>query len=169
MKGFFDFDIIEHMPIPKKLINFLDKSKAKYEILKHKTVYTAFDKAKTLRVKENIIGKTLVVKMDKNYALVLVPANKNLDKDKLKKIAKAKSIDFVKEAWMKKNIKGAKIGAVPPFGILWKLPIFADKTLLLQPKIIVNSGDHNYSLKLLSSVFKKLIPDLVLGQFSKSK
>jgi len=157
------------MPIPKKLINFLDKSKVKYEILKHKTVFTAFDKAKTLRVKENIIGKTLVVKMDKNYALVLVPANKNLDKDKLRKTAKAKSIDFVKEAWIKKNIKGAKIGAVPPFGSLWKLPTFVDKSLLLQPKIIVNSGDHKFSLKLLSSVFKKLIPDLVLGQFSKSK
>ncbi|MFA4998536.1 MAG: hypothetical protein WC514_00720, partial [Candidatus Paceibacterota bacterium] len=68
------------MPISKKLINFLDKSKVKYEVLEHKTVYTAFDKAKTLRVKENIIGKTLVVKIDKNYALVLVPANKNLDK-----------------------------------------------------------------------------------------
>ncbi len=164
------------MPISKKLVNFLDKSKVKYEVLKHKTVYTAFDKAKTLRVKENIIGKTLVVKMDKNYALVLVPANKNLDKDKLKKAAKAlpagrqaKSIDFVKEAWMKKNIKGAKIGAVPPFGSLWKLPTFADKLLLAQPKIIVNSGDHNFSLKLLSSSFKKLIPDLISGQLSKSK
>lgn len=157
------------MPIPKKLINFLDKSKVRYEVLEHKTVYTAFDKAKTLRVKENIIGKTLVVKTDKNYALVLVPANKNLDKDKLRKLAKAKSIDFVKEAWMKKNIKGAKIGAVPPFGILWKLPTFVDRSLLLQPKIIVNSGDHNFSLKLLSSSFKKLIPDFVSGQFSKSK
>ncbi|MFA4998911.1 MAG: YbaK/EbsC family protein [Candidatus Paceibacterota bacterium] len=157
------------MPIPKKLVNFLDKSKAKYEVLEHKTVYTAFDKAKTLRVKENIIGKTLVVKIDKNYALVLVPANKNLDKDKFRKTAKVKSIDFVKEAWMKKNIKGAKIGAVPPFGILWKLPTFVDKSLLLQPKIIVNSGDHNFSLKLLSSSFKKLIPDFVSGQFSKSK
>ncbi len=157
------------MPISKKLVNFLDKSKVKYEVLKHKTVYTAFDKAKTLRVKENIIGKTLVVKMDKNYALVLVPANKNLDKNKLRKVAKAKSIDFVKEAWMKKNIKGAKIGAVPPLGILWKLPTFIDKSLLLQSKIIVNSGDHNFSLKLLSPSFKKLLPDLVSGQFSKSK
>ena len=35
--------------IPGKIIKFLEKGKVKYEILKHRTVYTAFDKAKTLK------------------------------------------------------------------------------------------------------------------------
>ncbi len=157
------------MVIPKKILNFLDKSKIKYEVLKHKTVYTAFDKAKTLRVKENIIGKTLIVKADKDYLLVLIPANKNLDKNKLKKSAKKKSLDFVREAWIKKNIRGVKFGSIPPLGLIWKLPTFIDKSLLKSPKIIINSGDYNFSLKLLSSSFKKIIPDLFSGQFSKSK
>jgi len=157
------------MAVPKKIINFLEKAKIKYELVKHRTVYTAYDKAQTLHLAEKMVGKTLVVKMDKNPALVLIPANKNLDKEKLRKIAKAKTIDFLKEAWMKKNLKGVKIGAIPPFGNIFGLKTFIDNSLLKQPKIIINGGDYNWSIKISGPSFKKLIPDLITGSFSKAK
>jgi len=156
------------MPIPKKIINFLEKNKIKYEPIKHRTVYTAFDKAATLKVPQKIVGKTLVVKLDKNPAIVLIPANKNLDKEKLKKVAKAKKVDFLKEAWMKKNLKGVKVGAIPPFGNLWGLATFIDRSLINQSKIIVNGGDYNWSIKITPATLKKLIPDLLIGSFSKT-
>jgi len=157
------------MPIPKKIINFLKKNKIKYEPIEHRIVYTAFDKAATLKVPQKIVGKTLVVKLDKNPAIVLIPANKNLDKEKIKKIAKAKKIDFLKEAWMKKNLKGVKLGAIPPFGSLWRLKTFIDRSLINQPKIIINGGSYNWSIKITPANSKKLIPDLVIGSFGKSK
>ena len=156
------------MPIPKKIINFLEKNKIKYEPIKHRTVYTAFDKAATLKVPQKIVGKTLVVKLDKNPAIVLIPANKNLDKEKLKKVAKVKGVDFIKEAWMKKNLKGVKVGAIPPFGNLWGLATFIDRSLINQSKIIVNGGDYNWSIKITPATLKKLIPDLLIGSFSKT-
>ncbi len=157
------------MPIPKKITKYLEKAKVKYEPVKHKTVYTAHDKAATLRVPEKIVGKTLVMKFDRNVGLVLIPANKNLDKVKFRKVAKAKNVDFVKEAWMKKNLKGVKVGAIPAFGNLFKLPTFVEKSLLRNPKIILNSGDYNFSIKISSINFKKLIPDLITGSFGKAK
>lgn len=157
------------MPIPKKIIKFLDKNKIKFETLKHRTVFTAFDKARTLKIPEKIVGKTLAIKLDKNLSLVLIPANRNLDKRELKKIAKAKKIDFVKEAWMKKNLKGVKVGALPPFGNLWKIPTFIDRNLFKNKKIIINGGDYTFSIKISPAVFKKIIPDLVISSFSKSR
>ena len=120
------------------------------------------------RAAQKMIGKTLVVKLDKP-ALVLIPANKNLDKEKLKKVAKVKNVDFIKEVWMKKNLKGVKVGAIPPFGNLWHLPTFIDKSLLNQTKIVVNGGSYNWSIKINPASLKKLIPDLVIGNFSKAK
>jgi Ala-tRNA(Pro) deacylase len=157
------------MTIPKKIVNFFEKAKVKYEPVKHRTVYTAHDKAQTLRVPEKIVGKTLVIKMDKKVGLVLIPANKNLDKEKLKKITKSKTIDFLKESWMKKNLRGVKIGTVPPFGSLWKLPTFIDKALFRESKIIINAGDYNWSIKISPAVLKKLIPDLIVGSFTKTR
>lgn len=157
------------MPVPKKITKFLDASKVKYETIKHRTVYTAFDKSQTLKVKPKIIGKTLVLKLDKTPAIVLIPADKNLNKEKLKKLVKAKKVDFLKERLVKKMFKGVKIGATPPFGSLWKIRTIADRGLLLNPKIILNSGDYNFSLKINSGSFKKLVPDLIIGSISKKK
>lgn len=157
------------MAIPGKVIKYLEKSKAKYEAVEHRTVYTAYDKAVTLGVSQKIVGKTLVVRLDRAPALVLVPANKNLDKQKLRKAAKAKKVDFIKEAWMKKNLKGVKVGAIPPLGNLWKLATFADRGLIKNPKIIVNGGDYNWSIKISGAGFKKLVPDLITGNFGKAR
>jgi len=169
------------MPIPAKVKRFLDRNKVKYEAIEHRTVFTAFDKATTLRVLQKIVGKTLALKTDptgkpsasygagKTYALALIPSNKNLDKMKFKKVAKAKHIDFAKEVWIKKNLKGVKVGAVPPFGFLWKLPTFADRSLMNQKNIIVNGGAWNWSIKITPAVFKKMIPGLILGGFCKPR
>ncbi len=157
------------MEISQKIIKFLEKGKIKYQPIKHKTVYTAYDKAKTLKVLEKTIGKTLIVKLDKKPALILISANKNLEKEKLKKLAKVKKIDFLKENWMKKNLKGIKVGAISPFGNLWGLATFVDKTLFKESYIIVNGGNYNWSIKIKSSDFKKLMPDLIAGSFSKKK
>lgn len=150
------------MAIPSKVLKFLEKAKVKYEPVKHKKVYTAYDKAATLRVPLKIVGKTLVVKLDRNPALFLIPANKNLDKKKLK-------AKFVSEGVIKNKLKGVKVGAIPPFGSLWKLPTFIDRGLLKNPKIIVNAGDYNWSLKINPAIFKKLLPNLIFGNFSKAK
>jgi len=71
---------------PVKIVNYLEKMGINHEILEHKTVYTAIDVANTLKKKLNQIVKSLVVKADQDYYLVLLPADKNLDEEKLKKI-----------------------------------------------------------------------------------
>lgn len=164
------------MKIPQKVIKFLDKNKVKYEIIHHKVVYTAYDKAATLRVKPNIIGKTLVLKIDKGMAVVLIPGNKNLDKNKFRKIAKAmpsgrqaKKIDFISEKVIKNKFKGIKIGAIPPFGKLWGLPTFMDRSLINQKKIIISGGVYNSSIKIKGADLKKAIQDLIIGNFGKVK
>ena len=155
------------MKIPQKVIRFLSQNKVNYEIINHRTVYTAYDKAATLKVRLNMIGKTLIVKTDGDLTIILIPGNKNLDKNKFKKLAKIKKLDFISEKLMKNKFKGVKIGAIPPFGSLWRLPTFIDKSLINSPKIIINSGDYNFSIKLKGAALKKLIPSLVIGNFTK--
>lgn len=167
------------MAVSQKILKFLENNKAKYDLIEHKIVFTAHDKAATLKVPEKTVGKTLVARLDKDFAIILIPANKNLDKGKLKDIINkqrkksgqkaVKSIDFASEVWMKNNLKGVKVGAVAPFGNLWKLSTFADNGLLKNPKIIINAGDWNKSLNINSVSYKKIVPDLVTGNFSKSR
>lgn len=165
------------MKIPSKIIKFLEKSGVKYEIVEHKTVYTAYDKAATLRVKPNVIGKTLVLKTDSEMAMVLIPGNKNLDKVKFQKILSAwrkkqglklvKKIDFISETVMKNKFKGIKLGAIPPFGKLFRLPMFVEKGLLKEKKIFLSSGIYEESFTVSPRIFVKL--EGIFGIFSKAK
>jgi Ala-tRNA(Pro) deacylase len=163
------------MAIPKKIINFLEKAKVKYEIIEHKTVFTAFDKSQTLKVPEKIVGKTLILKSNNSLFFVLVPANKNLDLKKIKKkVGKdaerpKEKVELAPERLIKKKIKGVKLGAIPPFGNLWGFQTFVDNSIKKEKEIILNGGDWNFSIKIFTKDLKKLIPDLVFGSFSKKK
>ncbi|OWK27030.1 MAG: hypothetical protein US76_00170 [Parcubacteria group bacterium GW2011_GWA2_38_13b] len=165
--------------ILKSLLKFLEDKKIKYEIIKHKTVYTAIDAAGTQHVKPDEIIKTLVMNLDNKYALALISASKNLDKDKFKKAANVwakknnakvvKIIGFAKEIWMKKNLKGG-VGATPPFGELIEMPTLVDAFLLKQKNLFINTGDYEYSVKLSRAGFEKAIgKEMFKGTFSKKK
>ncbi len=171
--------------LPKIIQNFLNKNKIKYELIEHRTVYAATDKAATLAVSPGkitpaMVGKTVIVSLDnKDYALGLIPANKNLDKNKVlaafsklrqKKEKKSyKKIDFATEKWMKANLKGVKLGATPPLGVFYHLPFFIDNILAKQSKIIVNAGEYELSLKLSPASLIKLNLDTAKGSFSMAK
>lgn len=178
------------MPISKSILNFLDKSNIKYEALEHRTVFTAFDKAATLGVKPETVAKTVVVSLDKkDHALAIIPANKNLDKKKLLKLINSSMkinsshpplkirggveyfshLDFAEEKWMKKNLKGVKVGATPPFGQIFKIPAFIDNILAKQSKIIVSSGNYENSLKISPAALFRADKNLVKGNFSQKK
>ncbi|MBI4708997.1 MAG: YbaK/EbsC family protein [Candidatus Portnoybacteria bacterium] len=168
------------MPIPKSLQNFLEKNKIKFKEINHKTVYTAFDKATTLRLKPQNVTKTIIVSLDgKDHALAIIPANKNLDKKKLLKIINAgrkkqsqklfKKIDFAKEVWMKNNLKSIKVGSTPPFGLLYKLPTFIDNALAKQTKLIVGAGNYETSLEISPSALLKSDSTIIKGSFSQNK
>ena len=68
---------------------------------------------------------------------------------------------------MKNKIKGVKVGAVPPFGRMWKLPAFIDKTLAKEKEVILNSGNYNSSIRVKQKEFEKL--EVIAGNFSKPR
>jgi len=165
--------------IPKNIIKYIENSGAKYEFISHKTVYTACDKAATLKVKPETIAKSLVLKGERINLIALIPGNKNLDKNRLKSLLNGwlrkrnlktvKKLDFSTELWMKKNFKGIKVGSVAPIGGFYKLPVFVERGLAKAQKIIVNGGDYNTSIKINFAGLKKIAPELIVGNFSKVK
>jgi len=155
------------MPIPKKVLNHLNKNKIKFKEIAHKTVYTAFDLAKTLKEKLNRISKTLVVKTDKGYALVVLPADRMVDFAKLKKLLGAKKIEIAKEKVMKDVFK-IKPGTMTPFATLHKkVPLYIDKALIRAKEVLVSAGSYTDSLRLKVDQLMKAEKDHTKGDFSK--
>jgi len=165
------------MPLPKKILNYLKKNGYKYKLIQHRTTYTAWDTAQTGKVKPQEVGKALVLKLDKDWIVALLSANRNLDKKKLLKIVNAKfkkeglklnkKIEFAKEAWMRKNIDG-KLGAMAPFAGFLKKYVFMDASFVKNKKVYLGTGDYQYSVWInMKDFMKKEQP--IVGVFSIKK
>ncbi len=154
----------------KKLLQKLEEWGIDYEVLKHKTVYTAHDVAATLRKRLNEIAKTLIIQADKDFYLVSLPADKNVDFKKLKVAIKkaggsVKSLSIPNEKVIMKKL-GIKPGSVSAFSKFHKLPHIIDKDIKKVKKIVVSGGDVAESIALKLSDWLKVEAAMleVIGQ-----
>ena len=159
--------------IPARLLAYLEKAGINHEILEHKTVYTAFDAASTMKKKINEIAKSLLVKADKDYYVVVLPADNNLNLDKVAKIIKketgreVKSVKIPGEKIMETVFK-IKAGTMSAFGKLYKLPVIVDTSLAKVKKAVFSSGSYNHSIEVLTKDFIKL-EEAIMGSFGVKK
>jgi prolyl-tRNA editing enzyme YbaK/EbsC (Cys-tRNA(Pro) deacylase) len=154
------------MPLPSKTKKYLDKKIAKYEPIAHKTVYTAYDLAQTLRTELKQIAKTLLIATDKAYVLAVVPAHMRVDLKKLQKAVGAKKLSIPKEQVMVKIFK-VKPGAMSAFGGLHKLEIWADKSLVKTKDVILSAGNFTDSVRMNVKDYLKM-EQAKLASFAKS-
>ncbi len=146
--------------VSTKVKDHLEKNKIPYQLLDHKVVYTAYDAAQTLKVKLNELMKTLMVKVDKDFYLVSLPADKNLDFALLKKAVKllggsVKKIEIPGEKVLVKTFK-IKPGGLTGFGALHKVRTIVDKDLKKAKEVIVSGGSLTQSIKMKLSDYVKL-------------
>lgn len=158
---------------PQKLAKYLEAAGVKHDILEHRTVYTAYDAAATMKKKLNEIAKSLLVMADKNYYLVILPADYNLDFKKLGKIISkqigqpVKAIKIPDEKAMT-NLLKLRNEAMSAFGGLHKLPVIVDKKLAGAKKAVFNSGSFNHSVEMTVKDFIKY-ENALLGEFGIKK
>ena len=138
--------------ITNKVIGHLTESKVPYSVVKHRKVFTAFDAAQTLKMKLNQIVKSLMIQADKDYYLVSLPADKNVDFKLLGKGitamgGTAKKIGLPKENILTKVFK-IKPGTLTGFATLHKVKMIADKDLKKVKEAIVSAGSVTESIKM---------------------
>jgi Ala-tRNA(Pro) deacylase len=158
--------------LPAKLVKYLEKAGVDHEVLEHKTVYTAIDAANTLKKEINKIAKTLFVKADKDYYVVILPADNNLDFDKLntclnKAGNQVKTIKIPGEKIMENALK-VKAGALSAFGKLHKIGVIVDKKMEKAGKAVFSAGSLNHSIEMAVKDFINL-EEAEVGNFGIKK
>ncbi len=144
------------------IIEFLDKSKVKYKVTKHKPAFTAQHTAAEVHEPGKYVAKPVVVKIDGQYVMCVLPACYNIDLKALKKQLKAKSVELAKEKELGKIFGDCELGAQPPFGNLYSLQTIIDKTLDEDDHILFQCGSHEKALRMNMDDYRKLVSPKVL-------
>lgn len=154
---------MEYHPTVNKIISLLKDNNYWFETFEHEPVRTS-EEASKIRTGYNLRqgAKAIIIKayfigtLDK-FVMLVIPGDLRFDSQKVKQSLKAKNLRFATEEEVIQITGGVQPGGVPPFGNLFDLEVYADKSLFENEKIIFNAGDRRFSIAIKSADFKKLV------------
>jgi Ala-tRNA(Pro) deacylase len=129
------------MPLTK-LREFLDSHNVKYMVISHSIAYTAQGIAALVHLSGKKLAKTVIVKIDGALGMAVVPASFHVDLDLLRTATGANLVEIATEQEFKNAFPDCETGAMPPFGNLYDLPVYADESLAKNEEITFNAGTH---------------------------
>lgn len=144
------------------LTEFLDGHKIQYLVISHSPGYTAQGIAGLTHISGKELAKTVIVKLDGNLAMAVLPAKYHVDLTALRRAAQAKSAVLASEDEFQDRFSECETGAMPPFGNLYGLPVFAEVSLEQDKEIAFNAGTHRELIRMAWEDFRKLVePNIV--------
>ena len=145
------------MPILTKLREFLEANKVAYSVHSHPGAYTAQEIAGLQHVKGRSLAKVVMVKAGADFAMLVLPADHRVDFTKLHETQGLRGARLATEAEFRDLFPGCEVGAMPPFGNLYNLPVYVDRSLEQNEDIVFNAGTHNLTAKLAFRDFVSLV------------
>lgn len=128
-----------------KIIDLLNLAKADFEIVEHEPVYTSEQAASIRGLGLKSGAKSLLLKINSDFKMFVLPGDQKLDMRKVKRLVSAKKIRFATPAEVE-DITGTQIGAVYPFGIIAGVEMFVDRKLAENDVIAFNPAVHHKSI-----------------------
>ena len=141
-----------------RAIHFLKQKKIPFEVVKydHEEKGAAFaSKASGFPLERTV--KTLVVDLGKKqWALVLMPGDKQLSMKRLAKIQRVKRAAMA-DTRTAERITGYLVGGISPFGTSQKLPVVMEESILKFEEILINAGQRGTMLLMAPGDIKEAL------------
>jgi Ala-tRNA(Pro) deacylase len=150
------------MPV-KILKEYLDNHHVKYSCVSHSRAFTAQEVAESAHVSGKNMAKTVIVKIDNQLAMVVLPAHDYINFDALKAVTGAVTIDLASESEFKSKFPECDAGAMPPFGNLYEMPVYASSRLSQHHQMVFSAGTHIELMQLAYADFERLVKPKVLS------
>lgn len=147
----------------------LDKSNIDYTHLTHEHVHRSEDAAKIRGTNLDEAAKAIILKVEKKdnngksyeFIQVVIGGDQKIDLKKLRLMFNSKNIALASPEEVLERT-GCTIGSVPPFGILFNIPVYMDRSLNEKPQIVFSAGTHFDSIMIKPEDYVKIVkPEII--------
>ncbi|KGM56416.1 prolyl-tRNA synthetase [Lysobacter arseniciresistens ZS79] len=139
-----------------RLHHFLDDRHVPYETLTHDRTITAQETANAAQIGSRHFAKTVMVKVDGKLAMVVMPAAYRTDMARLSRALDGATVELAGEDEFRNAFPDCELGAMPPFGNLYGIPVHADARLAGEETIAFNAGTHTDLVRMPCAEFERL-------------
>jgi len=151
------------MPLYERLRNFLDSQRAEYTLSVHPKAFTAREVAQAEHLPAREVAKTVVLFGDGEYHLIVIPASKLVDFQELRPALGLTQARLATEEEVGRLFPDCELGAIPPFGSLYGLPVYLDSSLAGELAIACNAGTHRDVLHMSTAEFRRLANPIIVS------
>ncbi|NIM48554.1 MAG: deacylase [Gemmatimonadales bacterium] len=145
-----------------RLRDFLDENNVRYVTISHSPAYTSQKTAASAHVPGKELAKTVMVKVDGSMAMAVLPGPLQVDFSRLKKGVGAKKVVLATEDEFRDKFPECEVGAMPPFGNLYDMPVYVSEELAQDEEIAFNAGSHTELIKMAYEDFERLVKPKLL-------
>lgn len=150
------------MSVAPVIRKFLEDRGVPYEVRHHARAYTSQEVAAIRHVPGEEMAKNLVLKADGKLILGVLPASHVACLDRLKAAIGCHKLRLACEHEIQDQFFGCELGAAPPLGEIWDMPVYCDRTLMTQPEIEFSGGTHADTIRMRTADFERLVRPRIL-------
>jgi Ala-tRNA(Pro) deacylase len=148
--------------VARRLRDLLDERGVEYKVIHHHTDHTAQQTAYDTRTPLHEFAKTVFVWIDGRFAMAVLPGDQLVSEEKLRLALSAKVVRLASEPEFEALCPDCELGAAPPFGNLYDLPVYVSPSLAEDDQITFNAGSHQNAVRMAYADFVKLAePEVV--------
>lgn len=139
-----------------RLYNYLDEQHSHYTTLHHERTVTAEQTAAAAHVARQNFAKTVMLNIDGKLSMLVMPAAYHADVLRLSRALGGPMVTLAQEDEFRDSFPDCELGAMPPFGNLYGLPVYVDSRLSEQDEIVFNAGSHTDVVRMPFDEFERL-------------
>ncbi len=149
------------VPPTNRLLPYLDRHDIEYELIHHRLDYSAQRTAADTHTPGRAFAKVVLLEAQGQPVMAVVPAPEKIDLDKASK-ALGTNVRLADEPTLARLFPDAEVGAEPPFGNLYELPVLVSPHLVDDDSITFNAGSHEQAVRMRWQDYEKMVqPQIV--------
>lgn len=145
------------MSISRTFKDYLDRQHVHYDVLPHPEAFRAVAVAQTLQTTEKEMAKVVIVKVQERFVMTVLPASWNVDLHRLRTVFATNQVRLATEDEITGLFPDCELGAMPPFGTLYGLPVYVDHSLTEDEEIVFQAGTHSDAIRMRYMDFAALV------------
>jgi Ala-tRNA(Pro) deacylase len=150
------------MACRERLEAFLQQHSIPYEIQRHPVAYTAQRVADSEHLPGRLLAKVVLVVADGKLEMLVVPGPTRVDWASVAKAIGTDEVRLAHESEFARAFPDCEVGAMPPFGGFYDLPVWVDEQLARLDTIYFQAGTHTETMSLHFADYARVVqPNVV--------
>jgi Ala-tRNA(Pro) deacylase len=144
------------MNCKERLESYLRENGVPFRVEHHPSAYTAQEVAAAEHIPGKMLAKVVIAFASGKMVMLSLPASLRVSPAEAAAALGVQELRLAHEGEFAPVFPDCELGAMPPFGNLYGLPVYVDKALAEDETIVFNAGTHTDTISMKYADFERL-------------